>query len=227
MIVGPCFQHSADLCISYFSYALSENIHLLQCSPSHGYCFHINFLLAQPTADTRSCSFQGPVPDCRDIALHHFSLPFPDCPCVLVTPLAFKVKAADYLQLHKYLIVERITWGMAVKHDFFHLNLSGRSTEIQHYWSTEQTGPTLHQGCHVHSYSYQHLDRMEQGPSLHFLCGNYCLKEESVPRGASAALSDSWQETQTWKIEFCCSAITGTSANEGVKNTNIQEAEAT
>lgn len=128
-----------------------------------------------------------------EVLLCIISVCFPDCPCVLVTPLAFKVKAIDYLQLHKYLIVECVTWGTTVRYDFFCLNLS-ESTESQHDWSPGYTGPMLHQGCDVHSYSQQHLDRMEQGSSRPFLCGNSCFKQENVPRGVRAARSDSWQK---------------------------------
>lgn len=135
-------------------------------------------------------------------ALRHFSLLFPDCPCVLVTSLAFKVKATHYLQLHKYLIVECITWGMTMEYEFFCLNLSERSTEIQHYGSTGQTGPVLHQGWMytvIHNSTWAEWNRLR----LHFLCGNYCLKQENIPRGAWMTADKKPTDMENWILLFC------------------------
>lgn len=179
---------------------------------------------------TRSCFFffLGLAPDCRVPVLHHFSLTFPDCPHTLVTlPLAFQMKATDYLQLRKHLIVKCITWGMTVKRDFFHFSLLESSTEIQHYWSPQQAGPVLPWGCHEHRSSYQHPASIGGGPAC------------STPSAATAAQCKRVSEQEPvvlWvppdkkhrhgNLNSTVQLQKGRLANEGAKKTNIQEFEA-
>lgn len=141
---------------------------------------------------TRACSFQGLAPDRRGTVSHRFSLTFPDC----VTDIAFW--PSRWRPLIIYSFINTYLWSALLeewqwKHDFFHLNLL--KAVLKH--AADQTRAARGMPCT--QLAIPAPCRIECGTRLHPLCGNRCLKQESIRARASATVK--WHLTRNTDVE--------------------------